>query len=130
MHLLYPTYGTFNEALQKLDFGFDTYVVQITDDYQSLEYIRPDKHVIKVVGTGVMAAPGKPGGNQYNNRQLLFYRTLIRDHCVPVLHKYVDGLVEFLGYYRLLNTKIKLTDTGFRYFEFTLQKYNKTSDMS
>lgn len=129
MYLLYPTYTTYNEALQKLDFGFNTYIAQITDDYQSIEYIRPDKHVIKIIGTGILAAPGKPGGNQYNERQLLFYRTLIRDNCIPVLHKYVDGSVEFLGYYRLINTKIKLTDTGFRYFEFTLQKYNRTNDM-
>lgn len=125
MHLLYPIFKTYFEAVLKLNFG-DRFVVKITDDKDSLEYIRPDKHVIKTLGTGLMRSPGHPSGNQIYEKQQPFYNTLIKYKCVPLLHKYIDGTVEFLGYYRLINTKIKVSNEGFRYYEFTLQKYIKT----
>lgn len=125
MRVHYPIFETYTEALEKLNFGPDMYVVKITDDKDSLEYLRPDNHVIKIVGAGIMKSPGHPSGNQFSHRQTPLFRTFCIYNQVPVLHKRLDGIVEFLGHYRFLGTKIKLTDSGFKYYEFTLQLYNK-----
>lgn len=129
MHLLYPLFGTYYEALTTLDFGPDTYVVTITDDYESLEYVSHNKHIVKIVGAGTLKSPGHPAGNQCFRQQQSFIQTLIKQGQVPVLHKFTNGsniLVEYLGKYRLLTTTIKLSDAGFRYYEYKLQRYNKT----
>ena len=128
MHILNPIFDSYNEALQKLCFGEDMYVVKITDDKESLEHMRIDKHVIKILGKGIMKSPGHPSGNQSNRNQLPFLNTLIKYHQVPVLHKMPTGTVEFIGYYRHLRTKIKVSNEGFRYYEFTLQRYNKSNE--
>jgi hypothetical protein len=129
MRIVNPIYESYNEALQKLNFGTDMFVVKITDDLNSLETMRYDKHVIKVLGTGLMKSPGHPSGNQLNNNQLPFFDTLTKHNHVPVLHKQWDGVVEFLGYYRHLDTKIRVSNEGFRYYEYTLQRYNKSNEM-
>lgn len=126
MHLLYPLFGTYYEALLTLDFGPDTFVVTITDDYESLEHVGDNKHIIKIIGTGKIKSPGHPAGNQCFKQQQPFIQTLIAQGQVPVLHKLKDGNVEYLGKYRLLNTTIKLSNAGFRYYEYKLQRYNKT----
>lgn len=122
----YPIFETYNEALQKLNFGAHMFVVKITDHKESLESLRPDNHVIKIVGSGIMKSPGHPAGNQFSQRQVPLIRSLSIYNQVPVLHKRYDGYVEFLGYYRFLATKIKLSESGFKYYEFTLQCYNKS----
>lgn len=126
MHLLYPLFGTYYEALLTLDFGSDTFVVKVTDDYESLEHIGDNKHIIKIIGSGTIRSPGRPAGNQCYKQQKPFLQTIIKQGQVPVLHKFKNGTVEYLGKYRLLNTTIKLTDAGFRYYEYKLQRYNKT----
>lgn len=130
MRILNPIFDTYNDALQKLCFAEDMYVVKITDNLRSLESLRSDKHVIKILGKGLMKSPGHPSGNQININQLPFLNSLIKYHQVPVLHKMINGTVEFLGYYRHLNTKIRVSNEGFRYYEYTLQRYNKSNEMS
>jgi hypothetical protein len=88
--------------------------------------MRPDKHVIKIVGEGLLKSPGHPSGNQLNHKQKPFLDTLIKYNQVPVLHKQLNGPVEFLGFYRHSDTKIKVSKEGFRYFEFTLFRYNRS----
>jgi hypothetical protein len=126
MRMRYPIFESYNEALQKLNFGPDMFVVKITDDKDSLESLRPDNHVVKIVGAGIMKSPGHPSGNQLRHRQVPLFKTFTTYNQVPVLHKCYDGVVEFLGYYRFLSYNIKLSDSGFRYYEFTLQLYNKS----
>ena len=128
MRLQYPIFKTYNEALEKLNLRPDLYVVKITDHKDSLESFRPDKHVLKIVGAGIMKSPGHPSGNQFSHRQSPLFKTFTTYNQVPVLHKRLDGIVEFLGHYRYISMKIKLTDSGFKYYEFTLQLYNKFTD--
>ena len=129
MRIHYPIFESYHDALQKLNFGPNMFIVKITDDKNSLESLRPDNHVIKIVGAGIMKSPGHPSGNQFSHRQAPLFKTFTTYNQVPVLHKRLDGVVEFLGYYRFLSTKIKLTDSGFKYYEFTLQLYNKSVDL-
>lgn len=126
MRMNYPIFETYNEALQKLNFGPNMYVVKISDDKNSLESLRPDNHVIKVLGVGLMKSPGHPSGNQINKYQLPFFNTLIKYDQVPVLYKTLHGIVEFLGFYKHSDTKIKVSKEGFRYYEHTLHRYNKS----
>jgi len=129
MRIMNPIYESYNEALQKLNFGPNMFVVKITDDLRSLESMRHDKHVVKVLGKGLMKSPGHPSGNQLNAHQLPFFETLIKYNQVPVLHKTLDGYVTFLGYYNHSNTKIKVSKEGFRYYEHTLHRYNKSVEI-
>lgn len=129
MLLLHPLFNTYYEALHTLNFGADVFVVKITADHESLEFVSPTKHIITIIGQGKMSSPGHPTGNQCIKQQRPFIQTLINEGQVPVLYKRGDNLVEYLGMYRLLNRAIKLTNSGFRYYEYKLQRYNK-SDMS
>jgi hypothetical protein len=126
MKLLYPIFDNYFEALEKLNFGPDTFIVQINDHPNSLEFMSNNKQLVKVLGTGKMKHFGFPAGHQEAGKQTLFMKTLINNSQVPVLHMYENGIVEYLGFYRHLFTKIKLTDRGFKYYEYTLQRYNKS----
>jgi hypothetical protein len=126
MHLLYPLFGTYYEAITTLDFGPDAFVVTITDDCESLEHVNDNRHIVKIIGVGAMKSPGHPAGNQCFRQQKPFIKALITQGQVPVLHKFTNGVVEYLGMYRHLTTTIKLSDAGFRYYEYKLQRYNKT----
>ena len=126
MLLLHPIFNTYYEALHTLNFGANTFVVKITADHESLENVSPNKHIITIIGQGKISSPGHPTGNQSFKQQHPFIHTLIQQGQVPVLYKRVDGLVEYLGMYRLINRAIKLTNSGFRYYEYKLQRYNKS----
>lgn len=102
------------------------YVIKITDYPESLEKIRDDKKIVTFLGCGKMKFPGHPSGNQLNINQLPILQTLINYHQIPVLHKMTNGTVEYLGMFRHLETKIKLSAAGFRYYEYKMQRYNST----
>ena len=124
MKLLYPIFGTYYEAISKLHFGQDMYVIKITDYPGSLETIRADKKIVTFLGCGKMLTPGHPSGNQLNINQLPILQTLINFRQIPVLHKMSSGTVEYLGMFRHLETKIKLSAAGFRYYEYKMQQHN------
>jgi hypothetical protein len=126
MKLLYPIFESYYEAISKLNFCQDMYVIKITDYPGSLEKIRDDKNIVIAIGCGKMKSPGHPSGNQQNINQLPILQTLINFRQIPVLHKFRNGTVEYLGMFRHLDTKIKVSNEGFRYYEYKMQRYNIT----
>jgi hypothetical protein len=126
MKLLYPIFKNYYEALEKLNFGHEIFVIKISDHPNSLESMNSSKNLIKILGSGKMKSPGHPAGNQNIANQHTFIKALIKNSQIPVLHKYENGMIEYLGLYRHLLTNIKVSNEGFRYYEYTLQRYNKS----
>jgi hypothetical protein len=124
MLTVYPIFNSYSEAIEKLNFAQEIFIVKVTDGPESIETMRYDKNLVKIIGTGLKKSPGHPSGNQHISNQNHFFWSLATYNQIPVLHKNLDGNVEFLGYYRHLDTKIKISFAGFRYFEFTLQRVN------
>jgi len=128
MLLLYPIFDSYETAIQKMEFKPNVFIIKITDHPDSLESLKHNKFIINIVGKGIMKSPGHPSGNQDWNNQIAYNNTIINYGQFPVLHRFLDGTVEYLGMYRHLETNIKLTRAGFRYFEYKLQLYNKSVD--
>jgi hypothetical protein len=93
----------------------------VIDHKDSFEKIEREGKIVKVLGKGVMKSPGHPAGNQqyYSQRSLLLHAS-IKPYLFPVYNKDTDGHIEYLGQYKLLRFKIKMSFEGFRYYEFTM----------
>jgi hypothetical protein len=126
MKLLYPIFKSYYEALEKLNFGHEIFVIKMSAHSKSLESVNHNKNLIKILGKGKIKYPGYPSGNQNAINQTIIMKTLINNSQIPVLYKHIDGHVEYIGLYRHLYTNIKISDNGFRYYEFTLQRYNNS----
>lgn len=91
----------------------------------SLESIERNGQIVKVLGKGLMKSPGHPAGNQQYHSQLKILQNAFKDpHLFPIFNIETDGLIIFLGLYKLLDYKIKLSNEGFRYYEFTMMRVN------
>jgi len=95
----------------------------VIDHPCSLEKIERDGKIVKVLGKGIMKSPGHPAGNQQYYSQIPFLQNAsIKPYLFPVYNKDADGRIEYLGQYKLLSFKIKMSFEGFRYYEFTMMQ--------
>jgi hypothetical protein len=103
----------------------------LRDHKDSLESIERGGQIVKVLGKGIMKSPGHPAGNQQYHRQLPFLKFACEfPYLFPIFNIETTKKVNLLGLYRLLNYKIKLSNEGFRYYEFTMMRvnYNRQDD--
>jgi len=100
----------------------------VIDHPNSLEKIEREGQIVKIVGKGVMKSPGHPAGNQQYHRQVGFLTELTKKpNKVPLYNKDCDNHIEYLGKYRLLSWNIKVSWPGFRYFEYTLMRVERST---
>ena len=93
----------------------------VIDHPASLESIERDGQIVKVLGKGITKSPGHPAGNQqYSNQMPFLQATTKKPYLFPVYNKDSIGRIEYLGQYKLLWYKIKMSFEGFRYFEYTM----------
>jgi len=94
--------------------------INIIDHPESLERIERGGWVIYHIGPGRMRSPGYPAGNQMLATQVKFTRKLYPSGKVPVFHTYIDGDVEYMGKYMLLEYRKRMSFPGFSYYEYKL----------
>ena len=95
----------------------------VIDHPDSLEKIEREGQIVKVLGKGIMKSPGHPAGNQQYYRQIDFLRAAsTKPYLFPIYNKDTVGRIEYLGRYKLLSFKIKMSFEGFRYFEYTMMR--------
>jgi len=97
----------------------------IRDHPDSLEKIERDGKIVKVVGKGIMKSPGHPAGNQMYYRQFEILRPASTS-LIPIFNMDTNKHVEFLGEYKLQNFRMKESFEGFRYFEYTMMRVNRS----
>jgi hypothetical protein len=95
----------------------------VIDHPDSLETIERDGQIVKVLGKGIMKSPGHPAGNQqyYTQMELLSAAT-IKPYLFPIYNKDSIGRIEYLGQYKLLWFRIRMSFEGFRYYEYTMMR--------
>lgn len=99
----------------------------VIDHPDSLERIERDGQIVKVIGKGLMKSPGHPAGNQQYHRQTDFIiEATKKPYLFPVFNKDSYGRLEYLGDYKYMDMKIKIAFAGFRYFEFTMVRVNRS----
>jgi hypothetical protein len=95
----------------------------VIDHKDSLEKIERDGQIVKVVGKGIMKTPGHPAGNQQFSRQVPFFVEITKQpYLFPIYNKDTAGHIEYLGQYRYLQYKIRMSFVGFRYYEYTMAR--------
>ena len=96
--------------------------IDIIQHPDSLESIERNGQIVKVLGKGILKSPGHPAGNQQYSRQMEILFTT-HPHLYPIFN--IKGSVtSFLGYYKLLNYKIALSNEGFSYYIYTMKRMN------
>ena len=99
----------------------------VIDHPNSLETIERDGQIVKVLGKGLMKSPGHPAGNQQFSRQIPFLQESAKEpYLVPIYNRDIADRIEYLGQYRLLNLKIKISYEGFRYYEYTMSRVERS----
>jgi hypothetical protein len=99
--------------------------ILIRDHKDSLESIQRDGKIIFMVGQGVLKSPGHPAGNQQFDRQMNIFRVASTSpYLFKLFNKDLNGCTEYLGEYRILDFKIKLSFAGFRYYEYKMVRVN------
>ena len=93
----------------------------IEEHADSIESIKQNGHIVKLVGKGIMKSPGHPAGNQCYERQI----PLLKLQNVPIYNKDFNKKIEYLGLYRILTYEIKISFEGFRYFLFTMVRKHR-----
>lgn len=95
----------------------------VIDHQDSLEKIEREGQIVKVLGKGVMKSPGHPAGNQQYYRQMEFLSAATKKpYLFPIYNKDIFGRIEYLGQYKLLSYRIRMSFEGFRYFEYTMMR--------
>jgi hypothetical protein len=93
----------------------------VIDHPDSLEKIERDGQIVNIIGKGIMKSPGHPAGNQQYHRQIPFLEhSSKKPYLFKVYNKDTLGRIEYLGEYRILRFKIKMSFEGFRYYSFTM----------
>uniref|UniRef100_A0A6C0ANA6 Uncharacterized protein n=1 Tax=viral metagenome TaxID=1070528 RepID=A0A6C0ANA6_9ZZZZ len=99
--------------------------ILIKDHKDSLESIQRDGQIVYIIGPGVLKSPGHPGGNQQFDRQLKIFRVACKEpYLFKIYNKDLEGHTEYLGEYKVLGYKIKLSFAGFRYYEYKMVRIN------
>lgn len=91
---------------------------------QSLERFENNGHILKKIGVGRMASPGRPGGNQQYYSQLEFVRTLKVQRLFPVFYN-MGHKIEYMGEYALETFTKRQSFEGFTYFIYTMHRKKK-----
>jgi hypothetical protein len=100
----------------------------VIDHPNSLETIERDGQIVKVLGKGLMKSPGHPAGNQQYHNQMEFLQSVTKlPYNVPVFNRDTDNRIEYLGKYKLLSWGVKMSWPGFRYFEYTLMRVERST---
>lgn len=95
--------------------------ILIRDHKDSLESIERDGHIVYMIGPGVLKSPGHPGGNQqFHSQHNIFRVASTRPYLFRVYNKDLNGYTEFLGEYKILDFKLKMSFAGFRYYEYKM----------
>ena len=93
----------------------------VIDHPGSLESIEREGQIVKVLGKGIMKSPGHPAGNQQYCSQIPFLSyASIKPYLFPIYNRDYANRIEYLGKYKLLHFKIRISFEGFRYYEFTM----------
>ena len=122
MHVNPIIYNNFEEAVDCLKIPSDTFIVKLTASSESLDRVREDLRVVYKVGLGLMKSPSHPSGNQLYQRQLPVIESLQKYKTLPVLRVWPDGTTEYFGRYKFDALRCKITNEGFKYYEFKLQR--------
>lgn len=97
--------------------------ILIRDHKDSLESIERDGHIVYMVGPGVLKSPGHPGGNQQFHRQMNIFRVAsTKPYLFRIFNKDLEGHTEYLGEYKILDFKLKMSFAGFRYYEYKMAR--------
>jgi len=110
------------EAMETLKLPEDIFIVNISTDLDSLDRVRSDLRVVYKVGLGGMKTPGHPSGNQMYYRQAPILDSLKKYASLPVLVRYSDGFIQYLGMFKYKCLRIKTSFEGFKYYEFELHR--------
>lgn len=93
----------------------------VIDHPESLESIERDGQIVKVLGKGRMKSPGHPAGNQQSFSQMSILQHSTKEPYLFSIYNRDTALrTEYLGQYKLLWYKIKMSFEGFRYYEYTM----------
>ena len=84
---------------------------------ESYEYFTQNGRILYSVGQGYKRTSGHPSGHQYFLKQILLNSKYQSDY--PVFRIFSDA-VEYMGNYRLLSYKKKMSFEGFMYYEYKL----------
>jgi len=122
MHVNPVIHTTFEEAVDCLRIPSDTFIVKLIASSESLDRVREDLRVVYKVGIGLMKSPSHPSGNQLYHRQFPIIESLKKYKSLPVLRIWPDGTTEYFGRYKYDELRCKISDEGFKYYEFKLQR--------
>jgi len=136
------SFESYAEAHEKLNLpgsykqrilGTDRYGIsslKLTDHCESYNRYDYSGRIIYYVGIGLTKSPGHPSGNQIQQRQRPFWQSWVIQNTFPILRKRYDGIVELLGYYRVVNMQKRLGNEGFTYFEIELHQVLEQSQVA
>ena len=121
-------FKSFESALYSLNFPRTTCCIYIVQSKGSYEYFERNDSVLVCIGQGPKSSPGHPSGNQYDSNQLLLHGPSSLQHLYPVFRIFSDS-VEYVGKYRLIDWRKRVSFEGFAYYEykFTRSKYTRIS---
>jgi hypothetical protein len=122
MHVKPVFFKNYEEAIETLKLPEDIFIVNISTDLDSLDRVRSDLRVVYKVGLGGMKTPGHPSGNQMYYRQAPILDSLKKYASLPVIIKYSDGCIQYLGMFKFNYLRIKMSFEGFKYYEFELHR--------
>ena len=91
----------------------------------SYEYFERNDSILVCIGQGPKSSPGHPSGNQYDSNQLLLHGPSSLQHLYPVFRIFSDS-VEYVGNYRLLNWRKRVSFEGFAYYEYKFTRVTYT----
>jgi len=95
--------------------------ILIKDHKDSLESIEKYGQIVYILGPGYLKSPGNPGGNQQHKRQAIMFRVAsIWPYLFKLYNEDLNGHIEYLGEYKILDYKIKTSFAGFRYYEYKM----------
>ena len=114
-------FKNFTNAIYCLDFPVGTTCLEIAQCDGSYEYFSQNNRVLHCIGQGPRRSPGHPSGNQRESRQCFLHGPSSLQAIYPVFRIFAN-CIEYVGNYRLLSWKKKISFEGFIYFEFTLSR--------
>jgi len=102
--------------------------LKIIEHPKSLERIEQHGHIIYVLGNGLLRSPGHPAGNQLIASQLKFLSLTQKQRLFPIFKIELSGDVVYMGKYKMLEYKKKLSFEGFSYFEYKMARDRSDSE--
>ena len=95
--------------------------LKIIDCDNSYHKIYQKGRIIHYVGVGKLLNHGHPAGGQQWLSQEIFHSSWSKGVNIPIFRK-INGLVEYMGLYRIKDIVKKLSMEGFPYFHVILQR--------